>query len=320
MASTSDNNANASMPPTPVRRVHRPPFEGLYPYIFLTFLAFCVSDLIIVGVRDQMLPTQAPPSRPPRNDFRRPLNRGSLGTITQRNFFAEGQIPEPMHLRMATDQQKKDAELPPIPSQLPLNLMGTIVHSNPEKSIANVEVTGKNSVLPFRVNQDIENLATLTKVERGKIFIRNLSSNRLEFIELKEKMKLNFGGAKAMSPVPKAGAPQVAQTAPNKFEISRAEVMKQMADLPTFLNTAAMQPNRKANGEVDGFKFIAIQPGSAISQLGFRAGDVIKSVNGEPVTSPAQAMELYQQFRSATNVKLGVNRDGKDQEFDYTVK
>lgn len=267
-----------------------------------------------------MLPNQAPPSRMQKDDFNRMISRGTLNSVVSRNIFSyDPKIPDPLHIKNASEKKKEELELPPVASQLPLNLMGTIVHSTPEKSIANLEVTPKNTVIPFRINQEIENMGTMIKIERGKIFLRNNSTGRMEFIELKEKSKLNFSGSKPV--VPSAGrASEIKPVGQNKFEVSRAEIMKQTADLPAFLNTAAMQPRKKPNGEIDGFKFLAIQPGSPISQLGFQVGDVIKSVNGEPVTDPAKAMELYQAMKTSNNVKLMIERNGKDEEFDYNVK
>ena len=56
------------------------------------------------------------------------------------------------------------------------------------------------------------------------------------------------------------------------------------------------------------------------SQLGLKKMDVIKSVNGEPVTSPQKAMELYQALRNEGNISIGIERDGRTESLDYTVE
>src|SRR6185312_3375886 len=172
-------------------------------------------------------------------------------------------------------------------------------------------------VLPFRVGYDIDKLATLTKVERNRILFHNLNNGRLEFIEMKsEGQKINLQGAKPVG----NGKSDVAQVAPNKFEIKRSDVMKYTGDMASILQQAAMAPARNSNGEIVGFKFLSIQPGSIYSQLGFQNGDTIKGVNGEKVDSPAKAMELYNALKTSNAIKITIERDGHDTDMDYNVK
>jgi general secretion pathway protein C len=132
-----------------------------------------------------------------------------------------------------------------------------------------------------------------------------------------EGQKFNLQGSK---PPPSGGGGDVAQVAPNKFEIKRADLLKYTNNMASILQQAAMAPRRNANGEIDGFKFLSIQPGSIYSQLGFQNGDTIKGVNGEKVDSPAKAMELYNALKTSNSIKLTIERDGRDTDMDYTVK
>lgn len=305
------------------KRGTQPPLEFLYPYVVFIFIGYCAADLTAITFRELMLPTEAPPTKPAK--IRRDSGtRGSYTSITSRNIFsADGTIPEALALKnQKKEESTPEVEQAPVPSNLPLNLVGTIVHSNPEKSIANIEIKAKSAVLAVRVGKDIDKLATLLNVERGKAYIRNLNNNRLEYIEMKGMGKLSFAAAKnPTEPSAKTqGKQEVKQTAPNRFEINRADVLKYTSDMSTVLQQAAMQPRRKANGEIDGFKFLNIQPNSIYSQLGFQVGDVIKSVNGEPVDSPAKAMEMYNTLKGSNSIKIGVERDGRDQENDYSIK
>jgi general secretion pathway protein C len=296
----------------------KPVFEKFLPYLFFVFLGFCIADLLVLNFRDLMLPNQPPPARPKRSGLQNENNRGAYNSIISRNIFsADGTIPEP--LIAEGSKQKRPEDMPPVPSQLPLGLVGTIVHSNPEKSIANIELRSKNTVLAYTINREIDKIATLTKIERNKVFLKNLNNNQNEYLEMKSTSKLSFSGSKpAAAEVPK-GSTEVKQTAPNKFELKRADVLKYTENMASVLQQAAMAPKRGANGEIEGFKFLSIQPGSIYTQLGFQNGDVIKGVNGEAVDSPAKAMELYNTLKSSNNIKIKVERDGRDTDFDYNV-
>lgn len=278
-------------------------------------MGYCIADVVILSYRDSMLPTQPPPAKPRQNLQDLTTSRGIYNSIISRNIFSsDGSIPDAL---VAAGQERQE-DAAPVLSSLPLALKGTIVHSNPAKSIANIEVRSKNQILAYSVGRDIEGLATLQAVERNRAIFRNLNNNRLEYIEMKtEGGKINFAGAKSEYPGIKS---DIAQVAPNKFEIKRSDLLKHTADMASLLQQASMVPRRGASGEIECFRFVAIQPGSVFTQLGFQAGDCLKGVNGEKIDSPAKAMEMYNALKNASSIKIQLERDGRDQESDYTVK
>jgi general secretion pathway protein C len=298
----------------------KPIFEKYLPYLLFILIGYFTADVLILNFRDLMLPNKPPPARPPKSIGDNAPSKGAYSSVISRNIFSsDGVIPDPLLANGQTGSQQDDA--PPVPSSLPLALKGTIVHSDPKKSIANVEVRSKNQVLAYGVGRDIEGLAILQKVERSRIIIRNSNNSRLEYIEMKlEGGKINFVGSK--TPPPSAGGAKqdVAQVAPNKFEIKRSDLQKYLADTASILQQASMVPRRNANGEIECYKFIGIQPGSVYTQLGFQVGDCLKAVNGEKIDSPAKAMELYNSLKNSPNIKILTERDGRENENDYTVK
>lgn len=295
----------------------KPPFEKYIPYLLFIFMGYCIADLVILNYRGLMLPTQAPPARPQKSDDNLITPRGALNTIISRNIFSsDGVIPDAL-VPAGQEGRGSSDDSAPVLSSLPLVLKGTIVHSNPEKSIANIEVRSKNTTLAYGVGRKIEGLATLEKVERTKAILRNLNNNRLEFIEMKtENGKISFGKG---NPAP-GGKSEIAQVAPNKYEIKRSDLLKHTADMASLLQQASMIPRRGPGGEIECFRFVAIQPGSIFTQLGFQPGDCLKGVNGEKIDSPAKAMQMYNSLKSASNIKIQMERDGRDTESDYTVK
>jgi general secretion pathway protein C len=297
----------------------KPFFEKYLPYLLFIFMGFCIADVLILNYRDLMLPTQPPPARPPAPIMESMQSRSAYSTVISRNMFSsDGVIPDPLVAAGQTGKPQGE-DMTPVPSSLPLALKGTIVHSDPKKSIANIEVRSKNQVLAYTVGRDIEGLAVLQKVERSRAIIRNSNNNRLEYLEMKlEGGKIAFSTSKPTAPT--AGKTDVAQVAPNKFEIKRSDLQKYLADTASILQQASMIPRRGANGEIECYKFIGIQPGSVYTQLSFQVGDCLKAVNGEKIDSPAKAMEMYNALKQSPNIKILMERDGRDQENEYTVK
>jgi general secretion pathway protein C len=296
----------------------KPPFEAFYIYILCAIIGYGIADLSVLNYRPNMLPTKAPPSKPPNLQRKKIINSGDIRMITQRNIFNnDGKIPPAL---TAGEEKDQNLDAPPTKTRLPLNLLGTIVHLNPEKSLATINKTSNNEVDSFRVGENIESLAQITKIERKKVIFRNLATRRLEYIDIPEdeiNVSLKAPTAKKVS-----NESDVKKDGEFRFRISRDDLNKYTNDLPTIIKQARMVPNLVPNsgGKIDGFRFISIQPDSIFERLGFKPGDIIKGVNGEPVNSPTQAMEMYQSLKSSENLNLSVNRDGKDEVFDFTIE
>ena len=294
----------------------RPPFEKWYSYILFVFVGYCLADLGILAYRDRMLPQSAPPSRPkppPPDNY---ISSGVYNGITGRNIFASnGVIPDQLVDKSKGEAGQKEAD--PVPSQLPLNLIGTLVHSNPEKSIVSIEVRGKNQVISYTAGKEIDGMASIIRVERQKVVFRNLNNNRLEYIEMKKDgNKVSFSGAKGPS-----GTKEVQKTGDNTFSIKRADLLKYTNDLSSILMQARAVPNREpGTGNINGFRILDMQPGSIYEQLGIQRMDVIKSVDGTPVDSPAKAMELYNTLKNSPKVSLQVERNGKTETMTYNIQ
>ncbi len=293
----------------------RPPLEKWYAYVFFIFVGYCIADLGILAYRDRMLPQAPPPARPkpPPADFT--SSSGAYNPIASRNIFASsGLIPDALVDKNKTYQE---IEAAPVPSQLPLTLMGTLVHSNPAKSIAAIDIKGKNQVNSYSTGREIEGIASIVTVERQKVIIRNLNLNRLEFIEMKkEGSKVAFGSATKSSD----SAKEVRKTGDNTFSINRSDLLKYTNDLSSILMQARAVPNREpGTGAINGFRVLDMQPGSIYEQLGIQRMDVIKSVDGTPVDSPAKAMELYNSLKNSPKLSLQVERNGKTETMTYNI-
>jgi general secretion pathway protein C len=298
----------------------RPAFEKWLSYLLFVFIGFAVADLLILSYRDLMLPNQTPPSRPKKALNENMVSRGAYNTIISRNIFsADGVIPDAL-IPKGQDPNKMD-DVAPVLSQLPLTLVGTLVHSNPEKSIAAIEIRGKNQTLSYTPKRNIENLATLLKVERQRIVFRNLNSNVLEFIEMKPfgNQKVAFG-ATTTGPVA-GGSGDVKSLGDNKFTIKRADLQKHLNDLSSILMQARAVPARDTvTGEVIGYRIVDFQPNSIFSQLGIQRMDLIKGVNGESVDTPQKAMELFNMFKSSNKIEMKVDRGGRTETLEYLIQ
>ena len=235
--------------------------------------------------------------------------------ISEKNIFnGDHFIPKPFGIGREGFQEEEGL---PVPTRLPLKLLGTIIHSTQSRSVATVQVRGKN-IQAVMMDEEVDNMFKVQKISRYKVVFRNLQNQKLEFMEIKEKDKLKIGVLKSKSPSP---AP-VVSSEPTEFKFKRDEINKHLENLPKVLQDAKAVPyiTPGSGGEVGGFKIIAIKPGSIYEKLGLKRDDIIKGVNGEIVNSAQKAMELYQILKSSDEIRLEIGRNGETKTLNYTVE
>jgi general secretion pathway protein C len=76
----------------------------------------------------------------------------------------------------------------------------------------------------------------------------------------------------------------------------------------------------KAGDDVVGIRIVTLRSGNPLEALGVRAGDVVQSVNGFPLTSPAQMLEALAHLRTADRLSVTVQRGGQQSQMDYEVR
>lgn len=294
--------------------VARPPLEKYYIYILTLTLGFAAADLTVLATRPAMLPSESMPS--PRKAMQQVASapRGSYSVIESKNIFSEtGTIPP--SLSAEGPEQQPGLDRPAVLSKLPLKLMGTIVHANPDKSVATINA--RNETASYKFDDEVEGMAQITKIERRKVTFINLNNRTKEYIEIPDDVKITFAKPVASPRQPTDSV--VEARGLFDFSLKRSDLNEYTSNLSSILRQAKVLPNI-VNGQPEGYKFVMIKPDSIFAKLGFQVGDVIKSVEGEPVNSPTKAMEMFNALKSRDRIALGIERDGKVEEFNYTVE
>lgn len=241
------------------------------------------------------------------------INQNKYSSIWENNIFHQGAIPIQLTENSGDPMKKK-----PVESLLSLKLHGTIVHSNPKKSVATVKnIEGEMN--PYQVDEVISAQARILEIQKGKILFFNQNNNRVEFITLpeNEKLTIRYRDNVPSKKVSKATKNLVNRKG-NRFEVSRSDINSHLDNIYEVLQQALMVPYRE-NGEITGYKFNSIDQGSIYESLGFQKGDIIRSVNGEPVKNPQRALELFHDLKASSELEILVNRDGKDVNYNYNI-
>ena len=277
------------------------------------FIAFAISDLLLIRSYNFLIPEkELPPLNLRYFDQRGDFSPEQYKTVWEKNIFHTGPIPSELKM----DQEPAD----PVLSSLPFTLKGTIIHANPSRSVATVKAGSDNKTFSYQVGDIIENQVEVREIQRAKLVFYNQNNSRLEYIIIpEEKAKLNISyqnDRKKSKPSPKEQG--LIKKVGNNFEVKRSDLNDYLGRLPEILNQARVVPYTK-NGELKGFRFASIDKGSIFEDLGFQKGDIIKEVEGETVTSPDQALELFERLKGGSGFKMLVQKDGKDVELEYNI-
>jgi len=108
--------------------------------------------------------------------------------------------------------------------------------------------------------------------------------------------------------------PVVQSLGADRQVVDRRQLQRQIGR-PEFLSQALIVPNPGG-----GFLVREIQSGSLYEKLGLQQGDVIRTVNGQPITNMDDVMRLYQQFGTAERVTVDVQRHGRAETLYYDMR
>jgi len=101
--------------------------------------------------------------------------------------------------------------------------------------------------------------------------------------------------------------------------LQRDEIESSLTDLNQLMQQARVRPYMEGK-EPAGFVVSNIKPGSLFARMGLRNGDIIKGVNDEVITSPDQAIELYESLVAGGEIALEIKRGRRERELHYEVE
>lgn len=127
--------------------------------------------------------------------------------------------------------------------------------------------------------------------------------------------------AAAAAATPGSNAPFGQTRIGNTIEVHvpAVEVEKTFENFSEIVRQALIVPFAK-DGATVGFQIQRIQPGSVFQRIGLQNQDVIRGVNGQPITTADQALRLFTLFRNERQVLLDVDRGQESLKLSYLIE
>lgn len=271
---------------------------------------------------------QAVPRAPKRNTSA--SKREWAEQVNNRNLF-NSTPPEPEEIvegETDTPEDGFDGSGVPPPwakckeSESSIGLSATMVAEPAEWSFAVIDDGESDDDRLLREGQKVADF-TLAAIQRERVVLAK--GGAFECVQLGGKKKRKKRGGKSRSFTKSSSSKKarmkdgIKKTGKNQYRIDREMLNEQLDDLQSLSKGARVIPHYK-DGRPQGFKIVGVRPGSLYSHIGVRSGDVLKGVNGEEITSPNKALELYEQLKNSSNVNVEIERRGRPVNLEYSIQ
>ena len=269
--------------------------------------------------------------------------------LTRWSLFNRNPTP-PSEEKKDETEEVKDEQPKEIPDdELPeseltnLKLVGTMVSSDPARSMATMMVDNKNR-LAWVGNSFLDGKVKLARIgarhvvvnEDGAFKVIKLWADKVAAGRGKGRLGRRSTTPSRARPAARPAArpnsrlaqlknkreemrKHIRKTGPYAYNVARSYLEKNMENMGSLGKQARIVPNYRG-GRTQGYKLVGVRPGSLFRALGVRSGDVIKSVNGTTIDSPSKALGLFEKLKTQSNVSLEIERRGQPKELSYTIQ
>ena len=197
------------------------------------------------------------------------------------------------------------------PTALNVALLGT-VSGDRQNAVAVIQETAKRTQSLYKEGDTIQN-ATIIKILRGKVILRVGDKNQiLTMEEQSTSSQQRPGVSRSIRPT---GLSEPGTT----ITLDRSMVTKSLEDMNELISQVRVRPHYK-DGKADGLMLSQVRPNSIFTKMGLRNGDIIQGVDGEPITSPDEIMDLYEELKTGSSVSVQIGRRGQEKTLNYRFK
>jgi len=208
----------------------------------------------------------------------------------------------------------KDADSKPVsikietlkPTELKLKLWGTVSGLGGQTYAVIEEAKSRQQNL-YKVGDAVQN-ATVKMVFREKVILS--VNGQDEVLEIEEIRGRSTGRRAPLT---------AAKSRRQSITLKRSQIENSVKNVNELMKQVKIRPHTE-NGQAAGLMLSSIQRGSIFRRMGLRSGDVITGVNGSNLVSVDDALKLYENMKSSSNMSIEIKRRGRNRTIDYNIE
>ncbi len=206
-------------------------------------------------------------------------------------------------------------------SDLDYELILTSVASDPRYSTAMLRANERGATAQVYGLGDELDDATIDRIERRRIYVVR-GNGAVEYLKIGGEQKKSRGGRKKSTAGQRYGRrlwkDGITKVSSTHYRIDRDALDTALGNLNKLSRGARVLP-KKYKGQ-SGYRISRIKSSSPYKYLGLRNNDILMGVNGQSVSDPAQAMEMYNQLKNESSISLDIVRKGREMTIQYDIE
>ncbi len=228
--------------------------------------------------------------------------------IVERNFFRSSlQPPIPGPPEPGRDFY------PGQPSPLAAKLIGTVVASQEDWSLALISAGGKNGL--YRLGDPLLDEAVVVAVLSDKVVLERQGGR--EHLSFERPVSARMAVERIRQPL--RSATVVKPAGPDNYIVDRGGLHKLMAQPGDLLRKTRITLAFDQQGGIEGIRLVMGRSASIFKQAGLRPGDVIHRIGPYVINGPERMLEIYQKLKTARELDVELTRGGERKTLHYRI-
>jgi len=285
----------------------------LYNILVLTVIVYFAVNAVVSVLEVKLIPSSAADAPPVKASVKTtnalpPLDQYAI--VSERNLFGGSGTAQQADSGGAVSLD----DIPVALKNLGLKLVGTVFTGVPAENLAFIEDLTARKQEAYREGDRVKQVL-VKKILRQSVIIN--TGKRDEMLTMQETEE---AAGKSGAPGPTARyRPPAPSPSSTSTTLQRQEVEASLTDLNQLMQPVRIRPYLEASKPA-GFLVSDIKPGSIFAKMGLRNGDVVQKINDQNITSPEQAIELYQGLMEGGEIALEIKRGQKSEKINYEVQ
>ncbi len=259
---------------------------------------FDYSSISTPSTSSKQPPPPVEQPKAPLSQYRTIVNRDIFNTAKQ-----EMVKPEPKKVNLDTLKE----------TELKLKLWGTVSRED-GAAYAVIEDTKTREQNLYRTGDSIQN-ATVKLILREKVVLTVNNSDEILTME-----EIASGGKSRRTGRRNQSARKLPVSSySRKITLNRANIANALENVGDLMNQATIRPHIE-DGRPAGIAITGIRPNAIFRKMRLRNGDVITGVNGRSIESVEDAITVFEDLSSSSEIKVDIKRRGRNQTLDYKIE